>query len=135
VADQMRDLGPYRPVSRQPPAHRDLSIAVDGDATSEELGDRVREAMGDRVRDVEAIEILSETPEHALPEAARRRIGLTPGQKNVLLRVVLRSLDRSIGRDEANALRDRIYGVLHAGTAHQWARGGREPVRPRPRIS
>ena len=93
-----------------------------GDA-AEELGDRVREALGDRARDVEAVEVLAETPGEALPAAARARIGLQPGQKNVLLRVVLRPPDRTLTDAEANRLRDEVYAALHRGTAHQWAAG------------
>jgi hypothetical protein len=40
---------------------------------------------------------------------------------NVLLRVVLRHLERSLTAAEANAVRDRIYAGLHEGTAYQWA--------------
>jgi phenylalanyl-tRNA synthetase alpha chain len=124
VAEQMLDLSPYRPVSRMPPVRRDLSIAVAADDAPEELGDRVREALGDRASSVEAIEVLSETPAEALPAAAAARIGISPGQKNVLLRVVIRDLDRTLTHAEANQLRDRVYAALHQGTAHQWASGG-----------
>ncbi len=121
VAGQMLDLAPYRPVSRQPPIRRDLSIAVAAAAAAEELGDRVREALGPRAGDVEAVEVLGETPGDALPPAAWARLGLRPGQKNVLLRVVLRSPERTLTDAEANELRDAVYGALHEGTAHEWA--------------
>ncbi len=125
VAGQLRDLAPYRPVSRQPPVRRDLSIAVPDATSAEELGDRVREALGARARDVEAVEVLGETPGALLPAAARARLGLRPGQRNVLLRVVLRSPERTLTDPEANALRDDIYAAVHEGIAHQWARGPR----------
>jgi phenylalanyl-tRNA synthetase alpha chain len=125
VAGQMLDLAPYRAVSRQPPIRRDLSIAVTSSDTPEELGDRVREALGDRAASVEAIEVLSETPGDALPRAAALRIGLRAGQKNVLLRIVLRDLDRTLTHPEANALRDHIYAALHQGSVHQWASNAR----------
>jgi phenylalanyl-tRNA synthetase alpha chain len=123
VAGQMLDLAPYRAVSRQPPIRRDLSIAVAAGVSGEELGDRVREALGPRARDVEVVEVIGETPGEALPAAARERLGLRPGQKNVLLRVVLRSPERTLTGPEANALRDAVYGALHEGTAHEWAVG------------
>jgi phenylalanyl-tRNA synthetase alpha chain len=126
IARQLLDLAPWRPVSHQPAARRDLSVAVEADATPEELGDRVRAALGARAASVEEVAVLSETPGEALPPAAVARIGLLPGQKNVLLRVVLRDLDRSLTTEEANALRDDIYAALHRGTAHQWAAGPRE---------
>ena len=128
IADQMLDLAPYRAVSAMPPASRDLSIAVDAGDTAEDLGDRVRDALGDRAVAVESVEVVSETAHDALPAAARARIGLSPGQKNLLVRVVLRDLERTLTAEEANALRDRIYAALHRGTAHQWATRGAAPA-------
>jgi phenylalanyl-tRNA synthetase alpha chain len=124
VARQMLDLEPYRPVSSQPPSPRDLSIAVDADDTPEELGDRVRAALGDRAACVELVEVVSETPREALPPAAVARLGIAAGQKNVLLRVVLRHVERSLSHEEGNALRDEIYAALHRGSVWHWARGG-----------
>lgn len=121
IAAQMQDLAPYRAVSVMPPASRDLSIAVDAGDTAEDLGDRVRDALGDRAAAVESVQVVTETAYDAVPAAARARIGLSPGQKNLLVRVVLRDLERTLPAAEANALRDRIYAALHRGTAHQWA--------------
>jgi len=121
IAGQMQDLAPYRAVSAMPAASRDLSIAVDAADTAEDLGDRVRGALGDRAAAVESVAVVTETPHDALPAAARARIGLGPGQNNLLVRVVLRDLERTLTAAEANALRDRIYAALHRGAAHQWA--------------
>lgn len=92
IVDQMLSLSPYRPVSDQPAIRRDLSIAVPEDRTAEELGDRVREALGQRSELVESVEGLSETAYGDLPPAAIERLGISSGQKNTLLRVVLRDL-------------------------------------------
>ena len=121
VADQMKDLAPYRPVSSHPPIRRDLSIAVEGAPGEEELGDVVREALDDDAAAVEVVQIVSDTAGDDLPEAARQRLGLLPGQRNLLVRIVLRHVDRTLTDAEANALRDRIYGAVHQGTVHQWA--------------
>ncbi len=67
--------------------------------------------------------MLSETPLSGLPAQARERIGIAPGQKNVLLRVTIRDLDRTLTHEEGNILRDRIYAAIHRGTVHQWASG------------
>jgi phenylalanyl-tRNA synthetase alpha chain len=61
------------------------------------------------------------TPYHQLPAQAVARPGIRQGQKNVLVRVVLRHLDRTLTDEEANRLRDRIYAASHQGTVHQWA--------------
>jgi phenylalanyl-tRNA synthetase alpha chain len=123
VQAQLLDLEPYRPVSRQPAARRDLSIVVDRDDTPEELGDRVRRALGERVSSVEAVSVLSETLASDLPEQARIRLGIEERKKNVLLRVVLRDLERTLTCEQANALRDRIYAALHQGPVYEWALG------------
>ena len=127
VAAQMLDLAPYRPVSTRPPIRRDLSLAVAADLTAEELGDRVRSALGaSRSAQLEAVELLSETPGSALPAAAAARLGLRPGQKNVLVRLTIRDLSRTLTDDEANALRDAVYAALHEGSVWTWAQKGRD---------
>jgi phenylalanyl-tRNA synthetase alpha chain len=127
ISTQMLDLAPWRAVSSMPAATRDLSIAVDAADTAEDLGDRVRAALGDRADAVEAVEVLSSTPHDALPPAARARLGLSPGQVNLLVRVTLRDLTRTLTADDANRLRDAIYAALHRGTVWHWA--APEPAR------
>ncbi|MGH9280726.1 MAG: hypothetical protein ACRD12_21875 [Acidimicrobiales bacterium] len=117
VAAQMLDLEPYRPISHLPAVRRDLSVAVDGGVTAEDIGDRVRQALGEDAGVVEELAVLSETPAAALPAAAIDRLGLVPGQKNVLLRLVLRPYDRTLTDAEANVLRDRVYEEVHEGFA------------------
>jgi phenylalanyl-tRNA synthetase alpha chain len=121
IADQMFDLTPYRPISSMPAVVRDLSVAVDSEDAVEELGDRVRNALGDDADAVEEVTVQSEARYDELPTSAINRMGMTPGQKNVLVRVVLRHLERTLTDSEANELRDRIYAALHRGTAHEWA--------------
>jgi phenylalanyl-tRNA synthetase alpha chain len=117
VAEQMLDLSPYKPVSALPAVRRDLSVVVgpDVDTSAEALGDRVRQALGDSAEAAESVEVKGETPYDELPEAARARLQLTPGQRNVLVRLVLRPLDRTLTDAEANLLRDQVYAALHEG--------------------
>jgi phenylalanyl-tRNA synthetase alpha chain len=124
IASQMLDLLPYRPVSSQPAIRRDLSIAVNADEDDETLGDQVRDALGPDADAVEDVTILSSTPCDELPAAALGRLGAHPEQRNLLVRVVIRRLDRTLTDAEANDLRDRIYARLHRGTAWQWASSG-----------
>jgi len=121
IVSQLLDLEPYRPVSSMPEVRRDLSLVLDEAQTPEELGDAVRAALGERTELVESVQVRSETPCAALPPSAVKRMGICPGQKNVLLRVVLRALDRTLTHDECNTLRDDIYAALHRGTAWEWA--------------
>lgn len=123
VASQMLDLAPYRPVSAMPAVRRDLSVAVDAGTDDEILGDRIRDALGADADAVEDVTVLSSTAREDLPPAAAVRLGAGPGQRNLLVRVVLRRLDRTLTDEEANSLRDRIYAAVHQGTRHQWAAG------------
>jgi phenylalanyl-tRNA synthetase alpha chain len=115
VAGQMLDLAPWRPVSRQPATERNLSVAVGADLTPEEIGDRVRTALAARADQVEEVGVLRETPYEELAELVRERLGMTPGQKNVLVRVVIRDPVRSVPRAEANTLARDVYRALHQG--------------------
>jgi len=126
IADQMLDLAPYRPASSMPAVNRDLSVAVDADDDVEGLGDRVRDALGDDADAVEEVTVRSAASYDALPPSAVERMGIAPGQKNVLVRVVLRPLERTLTDTEANELRDRIYAALHRGRAQEWASSGHD---------
>ena len=125
VAGQLLDRTAYRPVSHQPPVRRDLSVVVDTgvDTSAELLGDRVRAALGADADVVETVEVLSETSYDDLPAAARSRLGIAPGQQNVLVRLVVRALDRTLTDADANRLRDQVYAELHQGAVSQWAAG------------
>jgi phenylalanyl-tRNA synthetase alpha chain len=117
IASQLLDLSAYRPVSAMPPVRRDLSVVVDDAIDAEQLGDRVRAAIDTDL--IERVELLSTTPYDELPAAARTRLGIAPGQLNLLVRVTLRALDRTLTHDECNELRDAIYTAIHKGTVQQ----------------
>jgi hypothetical protein len=85
------------------------------------LGGRVRDALGADTSCVEEVRVLSATAYQQLPESAICRLGAKPGQKNLLVRIVLRDLEKTLTNQTANALRDRIYRALHQGTEYQWA--------------
>ena len=116
VARQMLNLDPYEPVSNQPAISRDMSICV-ADPDMELLGDRIRDALGERGGWVENVERLQASDYASVPEAARWRLGMLPGQQNLLIRVTLRPLDGSISKEEANRVYDLVYAKLHEGTA------------------
>jgi phenylalanyl-tRNA synthetase alpha chain len=123
VAGQLLDLAPYKPVSHMPPVRRDLSIVVgaETDSDAEALGHRVREALGPDADAAETVAVIGETAYTDLPPAARKRLGIQPGQRNLLVRLVLRALDRTLTDTEANGLRDRVYAALHEGPVQEWA--------------
>jgi phenylalanyl-tRNA synthetase alpha chain len=115
IANQMLDMERYVPVSHQPPAKRDISVAIDADLTAEELGDRIRDAMRDHLDSLESVDIISETAYDKLPPQAHARMGMRPGQKNVLLRLTIRDHARTLTSAEANAIRDMVYKTVHKG--------------------
>jgi phenylalanyl-tRNA synthetase alpha chain len=115
IAKQMLDLAPYVPVSRQPPIRRDLSVAVDNALTAEDLGDRIREVLPTYLHQLESVDVLSQSSYKELPLAAAARLGLRVGQKNVLVRLVLRDPVRTLTGAEANAVSDLVYRAIHQG--------------------
>jgi hypothetical protein len=77
---------------------------------------------------VEWLEVVSETAYDELSVAARERLGIRPRQKSMLVRVVLRDLERTLTDDDANRLRDLIYAAIYEGTIWMWAaEGGAAP--------
>lgn len=117
IQTQLLDLHPYRPVSVMPEVRRDLSLVLGSaaEADVELLGDLARTALGAESEILAALEIRAVTPASGLPPAAVERLRLAPGQVNVLLRLVLQPLDRTLSDGEANLLRDRVYLALHRG--------------------
>lgn len=122
VSCQMNDLAPYRPVTRMPSIRRDLSIVVSAQTNDEMLGDQIRSCLGDRAGAIEQTQIVAEDPYDSLPPAVVARLGMRPDQKNVLLRIVISDLERTLTQTEANQLRNAIYAAVHRGTQDEWAR-------------
>lgn len=112
IAAQMQNLDPYRPVSRQPAIARDMSIVVNPDIELEDICEVIQTALAIDVELLESVEILSETVYEALPIPAVQRLGIQPGQRNLLLRMTLRSLHASIGNRYADRLREQVYQAL-----------------------
>ncbi|MNI92524.1 hypothetical protein D3C73_1503320 [compost metagenome] len=73
------------------------------------------QAAGDCSDWIEEMQIKGRWAFTELPAQAIDRLGLLPGQENVLLRVVLRDCSRSITTAEANALYSNIQVALHEG--------------------
>jgi phenylalanyl-tRNA synthetase alpha chain len=121
IAGQMLDLSVYRPVSSMPAVRRDLSVVVAQDTGEEALGDAVRCALGERAQVIESVQVVNETSYAALPTAAQERLGIRVDQKNALLRISLRALDRTLTHHECNVLRDEIYAAVHCGSRWEWA--------------
>lgn len=119
ITSQMHDLSPWRRVSVMPAIRRDLSIVTDSDVDEEVLGDQARTALGSDADLVEALTVTSVTKAEDLPSGAVQRLQIEPGQVNVVIRLTLQALDRTLTDSEANLLRDRVYRSVHRGPVQE----------------
>ena len=126
ISAQMLDLSPYREVSVMPSVKRDISLVVDRDLTLEEIGDLVREELGERANWVEDVDLIGDSSYEDLPQQVIQKLGMNPTQKNILLRIELKALDRTLMDRECNEVRNQIYALLHKGTYWEWADTGLE---------
>lgn len=120
ISTQMNDLSPYQAVSMMPAIRRDLSLAVDRECNEESIGDLIRNHLREWPC-IEALTIKSTTPYTELPPSARQRMGMAPRHKNILLRLTIRHMDRTLTDPEANAIRNEIYTLLHEGEQSELA--------------
>lgn len=114
IRAQMNDLAPYRPVSVMPAIRRDLSLCIENSRNEEEIGDILRSQLLE-VDCIESMIIMSETSYTDLPLAARERMGMQPGQKNILLQLIIRHIDKTLTDKDANDIRNKVYKLLHEG--------------------
>lgn len=115
VQNQMINLDKYKEVSKQPAIKRDLSLAVSEGLLLEELSEKIMNTLGTQASLVEEIKLVAQTSYHDLPEVARKRLGIQPGQDNYLVRIILRHPSRSIPTEEANDVYKNLYGQIHEG--------------------
>lgn len=117
IAEQMMNLEPYHEVSNQPAIKRDMSYCVPQSYVEEDISADIRDALDNRGDTLEEVQILSETAYDDLLEIAREHLGCQPDQKNVLVRITLRHLERSITNNEANEIYKQVYDQINKGTA------------------
>lgn len=115
IASQMLTLSPWEPVSLLPASRRDISVVVAAGEDEETLGDRIRTALADDADVVESIELLGRTLHADLHDAAKARLRTHDGQVNLLLRINLRPIGRTLTSAQANAIRNTIYRAVHIG--------------------
>lgn len=116
IAAQMKDLEKYHEVSSQPAIQRDMSYSIPANYVEEDINEDIREALGDKQNILESVEILSETAYKDLPQKIQERLGITSDQKNVLVRITLRHLERTLENKEANEIYDDIYEKINHGS-------------------
>lgn len=118
IQKQLSNLKKYKHISNQPATKRDLSIAIDENINEEELTELIMSQIDNETQKiVETIKVINETIYQDLPEVAIKRLGMLVGQKNVLLRIVLRDLAKTLDSSEANNIYTKIYEKIHCGNA------------------
>lgn len=118
VAQQMTNLEPWKPVSRQPAASREISVVLDSGAREEDIAEKVLASLDGADADlVQSIDVLGRWPVSSLGESARQRLGGREDQENVLLKIVWQSESHSLERRLVNASMGRIYRHIHQGSA------------------
>jgi phenylalanyl-tRNA synthetase alpha chain len=124
VRRQMTTMEAYLPVSNQPAMTRDLSYCVAAGDTEEDVCEQIKIVFGDQADLLEQVEILERTPYAQLAPIARERLGATPGQDNVLVRITLRHPDTTLTKQEAAHLYAMAYPQLHQGMTKGYERTG-----------
>ncbi len=115
IAVQMYDLEEYRAVSLQPAIQRDMSYSVPKKYVEEDVSQEVEAAIGKDLSSLESVELLSETEHSKLNKTAREKLGIKLSQKNVLVRITLRDLNRTLTKEEANKIYEKIYKKVNYG--------------------
>jgi len=90
-----------------------MSIVTELNTELEDICENIVEVLGDNAELLESVDILSESHYHQLPQKAIQRLGIQPHQKNMLVRMTLRSLHASITNQQANILRDLAFKRIH----------------------
>jgi phenylalanyl-tRNA synthetase alpha chain len=115
IKKQMYDLEKYRPVSLQPAISRDMSYSVPREYVEEDISQEIEEAILEEIESLESVELLSETKYSELNNVARNKLGIKKEQKNVLVRITLRNLNRTLTNEEANKIYRDIYKKVNYG--------------------
>ena len=116
IAIQIKNLNKYKEVSNQPSIKRDMSYSVPSKYVEEDINDDIRKALGDKQNILESIEVLSETYYKDLQANIQKRLGISNDQKNVLVRISLKHLERTLHKIEANQIYDMIYSKINYGS-------------------
>ncbi len=112
IKTQMTNLQRYHSVSKYPSIRQDISVSVSEQTNEEDICDTIKCTLGINSTAIESISIVSETSYDQLPAIAIERLGINIGQKNLLIRIVLRSHEKSLTKEEANEIRDKIYRAI-----------------------
>ena len=112
IKKQMLNLDPYKEVAKWQPLKRDMSVCVPENWNDEIIGDDIRSTDID-IDLIEDIKIKKEWNYDELNEKVREKLNLERGYKNVLLTIILSSLDKKLTSEEGNEIYNKIYTYLN----------------------
>ncbi len=116
IAAQMLTTEPFKEVSSMPPISRDMSYCVPENYTVEDICEDIKMAFGDNAYLIENVSVASRTKFKDLLPIVVEKLGATPGQDNVLVKITLRHPEMTLTKKQANELYDSVYPKLHKGT-------------------
>lgn len=117
IARQMTNLDPWQEVSRQPSASREISVALHSGLNEEDITEKILGCISPaEALLIQSIDIIGRWSADDLQKAARLRLGINPGQENILIKVVWQSESQSLGRKQVNASMRNIYRGIHQGS-------------------
>ena len=115
VIKQMTNMEAFKSVSDKPAISRDMSYCVDKNDTEEDICEQIREVFGAAADMLEEVKILERTKYEDLHPVAKEKLGATPDQDNVLVRIILRHPDKTLTKEEAAELYTMAYPKLNKG--------------------
>lgn len=115
IQKQMMNLNQFKMVSRLPCIKRDMSIAVDSDKILEDVTETIMDVLKEKNEAVEEVSLVAETHFNELPLVAREKLGMRENQKNMLLRITLRHVSKTLTSEEANTFYTDIYDKINEG--------------------
>ena len=125
ASQQLRNLQPWKPISRPAAVMRDVSVALVPGQSVGVLTAKVLAAAGNQADCIEQVVVRGRWPLCELPSPVVEELGMYPGQENVVLQLTLRRCVGYIRPDQADALMATIEHALHQGTLGGGYRIGR----------
>ena len=116
VIRQMTNMEKFINVSNQPAMSRDMSYCVSKNDSEEDICEAIRNVFGDNSDLLEQVDVVERTSFDKLTTIAKKRLGATIDQDNVLVRITLRHPDKTLTKKEAASLYSMVYPKLHRGT-------------------
>ena len=93
-----------------------MSIAINKEVNEEELTEIILNNVNKETEKIiESIKVINETKYEKLPNVAIERLGMNNSQKNVLLKITIRDLNKTLLSKEANEIYSEIYQIIHQG--------------------